>query len=134
MGADLYRLDKEGKDTCEGEHYLERSAEAISDGYFRDAYNSGSILRAYGLSWWEDIIPLRNDEGILTYEAVQVFRNMLKSNEDYFADYVSEYATENEQEDTPAEEIRDYFYEGKKLLEQYLDDTIKIKGSIQASL
>ena|SRR3990167_6586938 len=39
MGADLY----------------------LGKSYFRDSYNSSSIIRAFGLSWWRDIIPKLKD-------------------------------------------------------------------------
>lgn len=52
MGADLYiaKLSKERK-TNE------------MAGYFRDPYNSYDLLWQFGLSWWEDILPLEDKDG-----------------------------------------------------------------------
>ena len=50
MGADLY---------FSGSY-------SLAHGHFRDAYNNGSLLRAYGLSWWRDVAPLCGADGAFT--------------------------------------------------------------------
>lgn len=34
-----------------------------SEGYFRDSYNVSSIMSRLGLSWWKDVVPLKNKKG-----------------------------------------------------------------------
>jgi hypothetical protein len=49
MGADLYI---QGVDNEE-------------EGYFRDSYNGTAIAWQLGFSWWSDIVPKLDEEGIL---------------------------------------------------------------------
>jgi hypothetical protein len=120
MGADLYR--KHNKGEAVPILGFERSKRAIDSGYFRDAYNDGSILRQFGLSWWVDIGKLQNKEGVITPANVKKFRAML--NDEVFETNIAE-ASESDQK---------YFREGAGLLKKYLDDTIAEKDSIDASL
>jgi len=120
MGADLYRVENKGnKVPILG---FERSQRAIDLGYFRDAYNSGSILNKYSLSWWVDIKKLQNEDGVITTENVIKFRKMLDDNR---------FELNIGYED---EENKKYFREGAELLKKYLDDIIKDNDSIEASL
>ena len=50
-----------------------------ASGYFRDAYNLSSVLRPLGLSWWRDVIPLRDEAGHLKGENLQQFRHMVST-------------------------------------------------------
>lgn len=38
--------------------------------YFRDSYNNSSIMQQLNLSWWRDVIPLLNDDGVLGLEDI----------------------------------------------------------------
>src|SRR3990167_5288083 len=113
MGADLYRQFNNGKEVpILG---FERSKRAIDSGYFRDAYNSGSILNKYGLSWWVDISKLQDKEGIIKTAKVKKFRTML---DDEILE--TNIASENT-------EGKEYFRESAKLLKDYLDAVIRDK-------
>jgi len=118
MGADLYRQKQE--------HHIcgfERSEDAIGKGYFRDAYNEGSILRKFDLSWWQDISGVLTDkEGVMSPENVVKFRSMLD-------DKLFEKNLEIE-----SVESKKYFREGATLLKKYLDETIDRKVGIECSL
>ena len=46
-------------------------------GYFRDSYNSTSVLATLNLSWWRDVIPMLNRQGNLSGEALRRFRDMV---------------------------------------------------------
>jgi hypothetical protein len=35
-------------------------------GYFRDPYNNSDLLWKFGLSWWDDVIPMLDAEGNLS--------------------------------------------------------------------
>ena len=81
MGADLYieKLDREKQ--CTG---FRTDVEA---GYYRDCYNSTSLLWKLGLSWWRDVGGLIREnkgtehEGKLTPEQCKEFLKMLKEKE-----------------------------------------------------
>ena len=120
MGADLYRKNNNGeKVPILG---FERSSRAVEGGYFRDAYNDGSILWKYGLSWWADISKLQDKEGIITLIKVRKFRNML--DDKLFEKNIKECSDQDKK----------YFRNGAKLLKKYLDNVIEAKDSIEASL
>lgn len=119
MGADLYTIKKNPKTWG-----FERSQRAVNDGYFRDAYNDGSILQKYGLSWWADIIPLTDDKGVMSVEKVKKFLTWL---EERALDFEKNIASE------PKEE-QEYFREGAVLLGQFLRDAIELNSPIIASL
>lgn len=119
MGADLYLVKKRPKTWG-----FERSQRAVDDGYFRDPYNELSVLGKYGLSWWQDIIPLRDTEGRLSVEKTKIFLAMLEERE---ADFENNIKTE-----TVA--LQKDFREGAQLLKQLLRDAIELESSIDASL
>ena len=81
------------------------------DVYFRDSYNSGSLMWSLGLSWWEDVQELIDNEGDLHPLQIQKLLNIIKSREvsvsnDFKADMPDEWTDEdalkylNEQRDS----------------------------------
>tara|TARA_R110002020_G_scaffold473812_1_gene703644 strand:+ start:339 stop:776 length:438 start_codon:yes stop_codon:yes gene_type:complete len=48
------------------------------DVYYRDSYNSGSVLWAMGLSWWNDILPMLDDEGTLDKDGIETFLGLVE--------------------------------------------------------
>ena len=50
-----------------------------TDVYFRDSYNSGSLMWSLGLSWWEDVNELIDNEGDLHPIQIQKLINMVQS-------------------------------------------------------
>jgi hypothetical protein len=120
MGADLYRKYNKGERVpILG---FERSLRAINSGYFRDAYNSGSILQKFGLSWWVDIGKLQDKEGVISLAGVKKFRAMLK--DEVLEENIKAFGVGDQK----------HYRAGAKLLKKYLDDTITQKDSIEASL
>tara|TARA_R100000458_G_C8258925_1_gene234645 strand:+ start:798 stop:1235 length:438 start_codon:yes stop_codon:yes gene_type:complete len=92
MGADLYMnkaydkrmeehrasLDKLGKHPSHEE--LEPLYDKIykqGDVYFRDSYNSGSVMWAMGMSWWDDVVPMLDQDGNLSHEDTLKLVNMI---------------------------------------------------------
>ncbi len=119
MGADLYITLKKPKIWG-----FERSQRVVDDGYFRDAYNDGSILRKYDLSWWADIAKLQDQNGIISVKNARKFLAMLEKHETIFAENIS----------PESNEAKQYFQEGATLLKQFLQDAIKLDSPIEASL
>jgi hypothetical protein len=72
MGADLY-LKTEILDT--GMFDIEFDND---DTYFRDSYNGTSLLWRMDLSWWEDVIPMLDDEGCLSGDQLLSFQSMIR--------------------------------------------------------
>lgn len=56
----------------------------FSNGYFRDSYNSSNLLWQFGLSWWDDVIPMLNQAGELSPGRAQELLSMLQSRLDGF--------------------------------------------------
>lgn len=38
-------------------------------GYFRDSYNGTCVLARVGLSWWNDVVPMLDDDRLLSVQA-----------------------------------------------------------------
>jgi hypothetical protein len=51
--------------------------------YFRDSYGDAMLWR-FDLSWWEDVIPMLDQEDHLTVEQAQRLLELLKSREAVF--------------------------------------------------
>ena len=62
----------------EKERYLNLLDELHEGIYFRDAYNHQSVMWALGLSWWNDVLPLLDQENKLsvckTHELVKMIK------------------------------------------------------------
>src|SRR5258708_17722545 len=50
-------------------------------GYFRDPYNDWDLLWKFGLSWWEDVIPMLDKWSRLSVAQVQSLLAMLRERE-----------------------------------------------------
>jgi len=68
----------------------------LSQGYFRDPYNNWDLLWQFGLSWWNDIIPLLEDEARLTVPQVRRLLEMLTEREVTFDERLSALRLEDE--------------------------------------
>jgi len=119
MGADLYMKLKNPKVWG-----FERSARAVADGYFRDAYTDCSILWKYELSWWDDIAELKDEHGDISVANAKAFLVMLIAREAVFEANIRDESNETQQ----------YFREGAKLLKRFLRDAIELNSPIEASL
>lgn len=117
MGADLYIKLKNPKIWG-----FERSERAVENGYFRDAYNSGSILWKYELSWWTDIGELQDKKGNISVANAKKFLKMLDDKK----------FEENIKSESKGEQKE--YREGAKLLKRFLGIAIAEKSVIEASL
>ena len=56
----------------------------MSAGYFRDPYNDWDVLWKFGLSWWEDVIPMLDAEACLVpVEATRLITMLDEHDEDF---------------------------------------------------
>lgn len=51
------------------------------EGYFRDSYNTTSVLARVGLSWWADVVPMQDDNGNLTPDALTHLADLIEKAE-----------------------------------------------------
>ncbi len=147
MGADLYipslyqpnagrwqeEFDKavERRDSLPGGSDEREKADArvsecfeqmYSQGYFRDPYNGWDVLWKFGLSWWEDVIPMLDHKGRLSIAGAKRLLTMLTEREGLFEKNVA--GTDNEQ----------YFRSRYIELLQFLNQAIALKEPIDCSL
>src|SRR6266498_1706026 len=106
MGADLYitslyesqrqQWEPEFEEAAKRRDSLERGTEEYRKaqakveecyekmcerGYFRDPYNDWDLLWKFGLSWWDDVIPMLNEDCRLTAGAATRLLAMLTERE-----------------------------------------------------
>jgi hypothetical protein len=117
MGADLYirKLTDEVEKPWDSE-----------DGYFRDSYNGTSVLWTLGLSWWQDVTPLLNEEGELGGENLKKLRDMVLNAK-------QEMPTEAKLKEMYCKVDAEETDKREKLL-AFLNRAIELNSSIDASL
>ncbi len=98
------------------------------DGYFRDSYNNSSLFWILGLSWWQDVGELTDDESLLHADgAIQTLREMVMSK--VIPDEVT-----IEGSDENSKELGDHFKAKKARFIQFLDKALELKQPILASI
>jgi len=112
MGADLYINKLEGFRTDD------------NVGYFRDAYNDSSVLNKLGLSWWQDVAPMRGDGGDMSVEKAKSFLELIKSKKSVLLSNIEGESKEN----------KNWFQNHYNELKSFLEKAIKLKSSIGCSL
>ena len=101
-----------------------------ADVYFRDSYNSGSIMWSLGLSWWEDVQQLMNNEGDLHPLQIQKLLNMIESRNVSVSDDFKK-AMPDEWTD---EDALKYFNEQRDALVSFLQKAIDTNDVIGCSV
>lgn len=93
-------------------------------GYFRDSYNPSNVLWQYGLSWWDDVIPMLDEDGNLAVDKVEALLQMLNDRQPTFDENVSKFP----------ERARQDFCERAVKLHGFLEYAIKLECPIHCSL
>jgi hypothetical protein len=92
--------------------------------YFRDGYGDAMLWR-FGLSWWNDVIPMLDDqENYLSVEQAQKLLELLRSSEDVFEKNVA-----GDPEDTQR-----YFRRRYAELRRFLETAIRLNTPVLCSL
>src|ERR1700716_2288262 len=79
------RLKASSKERRQAQARVEECYDKMYEqGYFRDSYNDWNLLWKFGLSWWEDVIPMLDDEDRLSVEQARNLLGMLKERENVF--------------------------------------------------
>lgn len=164
MGADLYLnsiFDKQAElyrdkfdKVCELRDSLpegverDRAQEQVSEfyslmyekGYYRDSYNDSSLLNKLGLSWWQDITPLLDEEaGLPTKEAEKLLPIISEAMLNLYPQKFNQFCADNFPSNTPNrdEEIKrwDSYFKGKfEKLTTMLRMSIELDEPIYCSL
>ncbi len=95
-----------------------------SQGYFRDPYNDWDVLWHFGLSWWDDVIPMLDEDCRLTTGAATRLVAMLTEREGVFGERLSALSEED------AQYFRDRYVE----LRQFLNQAVGLDEAIECSL
>src|SRR5207244_12216175 len=93
-------------------------------GYFRDPYNDFDLLWKFGLSWWDDVIPMLDDQSRLSVSQSEQLLAMLRERENVF---------ELRLATLPAQE-REHFRHRYSDLQNFLNEAIELGAPIEASL
>lgn len=93
-------------------------------GYFRDPYNGWDVLWQFGLSWWEDVLPLLDDHH-LSVEKTKTLLAMLDTHQSEFDDRMAE---------TEDEDDRKHFINQADALRAFLAEAVELGEPIDCSL
>lgn len=105
-------------------------------GYFRDNYNPTSLAWLCGFSWWEDVIPMCDENGMLSPVRAKELLDMVQEVE-ITEDLVKQHLAEKgdmmaDREDTVG--WLKYYQQKKEHFVSFLDEAIRSHESILASL
>ena len=108
-------------------------------GYFRDSYNSTSLLWRLDLSWWSDVGDMLDEEGDLSPAKAHLFLEMLESRsiapitkkelEEYDGNGKSKKVSQKQ-----VDEWNEYYINKKKKLIAFLKLAIKLNEPIHCSI
>jgi len=105
----------------EVEHCFEQMR---SQGYFRDPYNDWDLLWHFGLSWWNDVIPMLDEDCRLNAGAATRLLAMLTEREGVFGERLSDLSEGDAQ----------YFRNRYVELRQFLNQAVALGEPIECSL
>ena len=95
-----------------------------SRGYFRDPYNDWDVLWQFGLSWWDDVIPMLDEDARLSVANARRLLAMLDQREESFEERLAGLPDKKQQS------YRDRYIE----LRQFLDQAVALGESVNCSL
>jgi hypothetical protein len=95
-----------------------------SRGYFRDPYNDWDVLWQFGLSWWNDVIPMLDEDARLSVANARRLLAMLDQHEESFEERLAGLPDKKQQS------YRDRYIE----LRQFLNQAIALDESVICSL
>ena len=154
MGADLYMnraydekcaekketLDSFGKAKGNGveltqaqkQHMMDVYDDLYKQGdvYFRDSYNSGSVMWAMGMSWWDDVVPMLDKDGNLSHEDTLKLVNMITD----APLNVSTDFLENMPDEWTIDDAQKYLREEQQKLVGFLKRAVETDDTVSCSL
>ena len=115
-GTEEYRKAQE-----QAEEYFDKMHER---GYFRDSYNDSALLWKFGLSWWDDVVPMLDDNSQLSTRQALRLLEMLKDRQNRFQLTLFMMSAKE----------RKYFLDRYAELQKFLNEAIEMNMPIDASL
>jgi hypothetical protein len=100
-------------------------------GYFRDSYNDSNMFWLFGLSWWDDVIPMLDDDGLLQVTEVQSLLDTLKEQESDFEENLHKKST---WEGWTKSDMETYFRDKYQRLRAFLEEAMTLNEAILCSL
>ena len=145
MGADLYmnkaydkRMEEHRASLDElGKHPSHEELEPLydkiykqGDVYFRDSYNSGSVMWAMGMSWWDDVVPMLDQDGNLSHEdTLKLVNKITDAPINVSADFL-----ENMPDEWTIDDAQKYLREEQQKLVGFLMRAVETDDTVGCSL
>ncbi len=100
------------------------------DVYFRDSYNSRSVMWAMDMSWWDDVLPMLDQEGNLSHEDTLKLINMITD----APLNVSKDFLENIPDEWTIDDAQNYLKVKKQMLVSFLIRAVETRDTVGCSL
>ena len=106
-------------------------AQLTARGAFRDPYNASSLLWRFALSWWDDVVPLLDEQKQLVPAQAQVLLQRLEAREPHFERNLAQLVPT----DCTSHAAVVHWYRGRyAALQAFLREAIALGEPIQCSL
>ena len=100
------------------------------DVYFRDSYNSGSVMWAMGMSWWDDVVPMLDEDGNLSHEdTLKLVNKITDAPINVSADFL-----ENMPDEWTIDDAQKYLREEQQKLVGFLNRAVETDDTVGCSL
>jgi len=106
------------------------------DGYYRDSYNATSVLWRLGLSWWQDVGPLLDNDYLMQPSKIRDFLGMIRDAPFTPAtkeELLDQYAVVDDDENS-VEGWNEFFQSERDRLIKFLEHAIELDESIYCSI
>jgi hypothetical protein len=124
--------DPAEKDKWQVEVEKAYDAMCAPDGYFRDSYNDGSLFWILGLSWWNDVGDMLDENGYLPIENAKKLLAMIEDRP-VIRDKVASVHAEKALGDT-ADEWFEHWTKKRKRFMKFLQTSIDTNEPIRCSI
>jgi hypothetical protein len=101
-------------------------------GYFRDSYNNSSLFWVLGLSWWNDVIPLLDEENLLPLEGARRLRSEVAQRAEIMERKIAQHEPPFHEEDR--EDCITYFRSKLARFMAFVDRSLELQEPISCSL
>lgn len=100
------------------------------DVYFRDSYNSRSVMWAMDMSWWDHVLPMLDQEGNLSHEdTLKLINKITDAPLNVSSDFL-----ENMPDEWTIDDAQNYLREKKLMLVSFLMRAVETDDTVGCSL
>lgn len=106
-------------------------------GYFRDSYNTTSVLWTLGLSWWKDIGEMLDDDGNMQPEKIREFLALVKNADQRFPtakELIVKHCVVDDKKKNGIETWHKMYADARKELVEFLEKAIELNEPISCSI